>query len=81
MRGLLRSGRASRRQQGLNRRAAVAIAVVVAVVGGAAGAGWFLLNREPALPTAEVAAYLDAWERFDVEGMQRVTAAPPAEMA
>ena len=65
----------------MNRRAAVAVAVAVAVVGGAAGAGWFLLNRDPALPTAEVAGYLEAWERFDVEGMQRVTAAPPTEMA
>ena len=55
--------------------------MVVAVLAGAAGGGWFLLNREPALPTGEVAAYLEAWERFDVEGMQRVTATPPPEMA
>lgn len=62
----------------MNRRAAVALVVVVAVL---AGAGWFVLNREPALPTGEVATYLRAWEQFDVAGMQSVTAAPPTEMA
>ena len=51
------------------------------VVALLAGGGWFLLNREPALPTGEVSAYLEAWGRFDVAGMQRVTAAPPPEMA
>ena len=66
---------------GTLRRRTVVIAVVVAVVAGAAGAGWFLLNREPALPTREVAAYLEAWERFDVVGMQRLTVAAPPEMA
>ena len=55
--------------------------MVVAVLGGAAGAGWFLLNRESALPTGEVAAYLEAWERFDADAMQRLSAAPPPEMA
>jgi len=66
---------------GLLRRRAVAIAVVVVVVAGAAGAGWVLLNRQPALPSQQVAAYLEAWERFDVEAMQRLTEAPPPEMA
>ena len=55
--------------------------MVVLVVAGAAGAGWVLLDRKPALPSREVAAYLEAWERFDVEAMQRVTTAPPPEMA
>lgn len=57
------------------------IGVVMAVVAGAAGAGWVLLNRKPTLPSRELAAYLDAWERFDVEAMQRLTDAPPPEMA
>lgn len=55
------------------------MAVAAAVVAG--GAGYFLLNREPALPTREVAAYLGAWERFDADGMAAVTGAPPPEMA
>ena len=63
------------------RRRTVAITVAVAVVAGASGAGWFLLNRVPALPTQEVAAYLDAWERFDVEAMQRLTVGSPPELA
>ena len=62
-------------------RRAVVIGVVVAVVAGAGGAGWFLLNRTPALPEREVAAYLEAWERFDADAMQRLTAAAPPEMA
>jgi cell division protein FtsI/penicillin-binding protein 2 len=66
---------------GVLRRRAVVIGVVLAVVAGAAGAGWVLLNREPALPSREVAAYLQAWERFDTEAMQLHTAAPPPEMA
>ncbi len=66
---------------GVLRRRAVVITVVVLVVAGAAGAGWVLLNRKPALPSREVAAFLEAWERFDVEGMQRLTAAAPPEMA
>ena len=63
------------------RRRAVVIAVVVVVVAGAAGAGWVLLNRKPALPSRELAAYLEGWPRFDVAAMQRVTAAAPPEMA
>ena len=55
--------------------------MVVAVVAGTAGAGWVLLNRKPALPSREVAAYLEAWARFDVDAMQRLTAAAPPEMA
>jgi cell division protein FtsI/penicillin-binding protein 2 len=65
----------------LLRRRAVVIAVAVAVVAGAAGAGWFLLNREPALPTREVALFLEAWERFDVESMRRLTVGSPPEVA
>jgi len=57
------------------------MAVVVVVVAGAGGAGWVLLNRTPALPSREVDAYLQAWERFDAEGMERLTDAPPPEMA
>jgi cell division protein FtsI/penicillin-binding protein 2 len=66
---------------GFLRRRALVIVVVVVVVAGSAGAGWVLLNRKPALPSREVAAYLEAWERFDVEAMQRLTAAAPPEMA
>jgi cell division protein FtsI/penicillin-binding protein 2 len=66
---------------GVLRRRAVALAVAVVVVAGAAGAGWFLLNREPALPTREVALFLQAWERFDVESMRRSAAGSPAELA
>ncbi len=50
------------------------------LVAGAAGAGWFLLQREPALPTREVRAYLAAWEHFDAPAMAALTAAPPPEM-
>jgi cell division protein FtsI/penicillin-binding protein 2 len=64
---------------GILRRRALVIVVVVVVVAGGAGAGWVFLNRKPALPSAEVAAYLGAWERFDVEAMQGLTeGAPPA---
>src|SRR5688500_475650 len=54
---------------------------MVVVTTGAAGAGWVLLNRKPALPSGEVAAYLDAWERFDAEAMARLTDGAPPEMA
>jgi len=64
----------------MSRRAAVAIGVVVAVVAAAAGAGWFLLRGEETLPTREVAAYLRAWEHFEVAGMRAVTDAPPPEL-
>ena len=63
-----------------NRRPVVAILVVVVAL-VAAAAGWFLLRPEPGLPKGEVAAYLAAWERFDVDAMQALTAAPPPEMA
>lgn len=64
-----------------SQRRGVAIAVAVAVVAAAAGAGWFLLvDREPALPTREVAAYLEGWQSFDAVAMATVTAAAPAEM-
>ncbi|MDQ4070309.1 MAG: penicillin-binding transpeptidase domain-containing protein [Actinomycetota bacterium] len=58
----------------------VAVVLAVAAVAAAAGAGWYLLRPGPRLPNREVAAYLAAWERFDVEGMRAVTAGPPAEM-
>jgi cell division protein FtsI/penicillin-binding protein 2 len=65
----------------MTRPRTVAIAVVVALVAGAAGAGWFFLrDDEPALPGREVAAYLAAWERFDVAGMRALIAAPPPEL-
>jgi len=54
--------------------------VVVALLVGVAGAGWYLLRAEEGLPKREVAAYLSAWERFDVAGMRALTAAPPPEM-
>jgi cell division protein FtsI/penicillin-binding protein 2 len=59
----------------------VVIGVVVAILAAAGGAGWVLLNREPALPSREFAAYLEAWERFDTDAMQPLIAAPPPEMA
>ena len=43
-------------------------------------AAWFLLRGGSGLPKREIAAYLSAWERFDVEGMRAMTAAPPAEL-
>lgn len=62
------------------RRRPVILIVVVALVAGAAGAGWLLLrDREPALPRREVATYLSAWEHFDPAAMRAVVAAPPAE--
>ena len=64
----------------MTRRKGTSIVVVVALVGAAAGAGWFFLRpREPRLPTREVSAYLAAWERFDPAAMAAVTAAPPPE--
>lgn len=47
---------------------------------GAAVAGWLLLRGGSNLPKREVVAYLSAWERFDVEGMRAMTAAPPPEL-
>src|SRR3954451_24696953 len=77
--GAVRGGGA--RRGGVTRPRTAAIAVVVALVAGAAGAGWFLLrDDEPALPRREVAAYLAAWERFDVAGMRALIAAPPPEL-
>jgi cell division protein FtsI/penicillin-binding protein 2 len=65
----------------VSRSRAVIVAVAVALVAGAAGAGWFLLrDKEPALPRREVAAYLSAWERFDVAGMRALIAVPPPEL-
>jgi cell division protein FtsI/penicillin-binding protein 2 len=61
-------------------RRPITIAVVLAVVAGAAGAGWFLLRPGPGLPRRELAAYLSAWERFDVEAMRAMTVAPPPDM-
>ena len=58
----------------------VAVMVAVVVVAGAAAGGWYLLRPDPRLPKREVAAYLAAWERFDVEGMKALTASPPPEM-
>ena len=60
------------------RRVAMAVVVAVLVAGG--GVGWFLLPREPPLPRREVAAYLEAWERFDVGAMRALTVTPPPEM-
>jgi len=64
----------------MSRRQAVGVAVVVALVAGAAGAGWFFLRGDDSSPKPEIAAYLSAWERFDVAGMRAVTALPPPEM-
>ena len=47
---------------------------------GVGVAGWFLLRGGSGLPKREVAAYLSAWERFDVEGMRAMTTAPPPEL-
>jgi len=63
----------------IGRRSAATAAVVV-VLAGAAIAGWLLLRGGPNLPKREVLAYLSAWERFDVEGMRAMTAAPPPEL-
>lgn len=64
-----------------NRRRGVGLALAVAVVAAAGGgAAWLLLDREPAGPEREVAAYLAAWESFDPAAMAAVTEAPPAEL-
>ncbi|MGI8809973.1 MAG: penicillin-binding transpeptidase domain-containing protein [Acidimicrobiales bacterium] len=71
----MRTGR-----QGVIGGRSVVMAGVVVVLAGAAVAGWFLLRGGSSLPTREVATYLSAWERFDVEGMRAMAAAPPPEL-
>ena len=61
-------------------RRSLGLAAGVAVLLGIGAVGWFLLRGGSGLPKREVAAYLAAWERFDVEGMRAMWGAPPAEM-
>jgi len=61
---------------------ALALAVVVALLLGAAGVGtWWLVLRPRGEPGPVAAAYLDAWERADWAAMQRLVAAPPPDFA
>jgi cell division protein FtsI/penicillin-binding protein 2 len=60
----------------------VALAVTVALLLVAAGAGtWWLVLRPRGEPGPVAAAYLDAWERGDWAAMQRLVAAPPPDFA
>lgn len=51
------------------------------VGGGAAGMWASVSSRPPALPGAEVDAYLKAWEGFDVAGMSSLVDRPPPDLA
>ncbi len=64
----------------MRRRVLIGVVVLAVLVGGGAG-GFYLLRREPSLPAPEVAAYLKAWERFDVGAMSALVVAPPPGMA
>ncbi len=64
----------------MRRRVVIGVVVLAVLVGGGAG-GLYVLRREPALPTREVASYLGAWERFDVGAMSALVDAPPADFA
>jgi len=56
--------------------------VVLAVLVGAGAAVVVLTGKDDGLPHKEVAAYLDAWHRFDSAAMAAVVAPPaPAELA
>jgi cell division protein FtsI/penicillin-binding protein 2 len=59
----------------------VIVAVVAALVLGAAGAGAWWLLRPKARPEPVAAAYLEAWGRKDWAAMQARVAAPPADFA
>jgi cell division protein FtsI/penicillin-binding protein 2 len=60
----------------------LALVLTVVLLLAAAGAGaWWLVLRPRGDPAPVAAAYLDAWERGDWAGMQRLVAAPPADFA
>lgn len=59
----------------MNRRVVIGVVVLALLAGG--GAAAFVLSRDDALPHKEVAAYLDAWRRFDGPAMAAL-AVPPA---
>jgi hypothetical protein len=60
----------------------LALVLAVVLLLAAAGAGtWWLVLRPRGDPAPVAAAYLDAWERADWAGMQRLVAAPPADFA
>ena len=60
----------------------LALVLTVVLLLGAAGAGaWWLVLRPRGDPAPVAGAYLDAWERADWAGMQRLVAAPPADFA
>ena len=55
-------------------------AIVVVILGGAAIV-LLTQDRQPELATAEVARYLDGWERFDTAAMSAAVEGTPAGMA
>jgi Penicillin binding protein transpeptidase domain/Penicillin-binding Protein dimerisation domain/NTF2-like N-terminal transpeptidase domain len=60
----------------------LALVLTVVLLLAAAGAGtWWLVLRPRGDPAPVARAYLDAWERADWAGMQRLVAAPPADFA
>ena len=59
----------------MRRRVIIGVVVLALLAGG--GAVGFVLTRKDALPHKEVAAYLDAWRRFDGPAMAAL-AVPPA---
>jgi cell division protein FtsI/penicillin-binding protein 2 len=65
---------------GVRRRVTIGLLVLAVLVGG--GAAAVVLTREDGLPHREVAAYLDAWRRFDAPAMAALAVPPvPAELA
>ncbi|HTJ75949.1 MAG TPA: NTF2-like N-terminal transpeptidase domain-containing protein, partial [Acidimicrobiales bacterium] len=65
----------------MRRRVTIGL-VVLAVLVGAGAAVVVLTGKDDGLPHKEVAAYLDAWHRFDSAAMAAVVAPPvPAELA
>jgi cell division protein FtsI/penicillin-binding protein 2 len=63
------------------RRKLVVVGAVVVVLLGAGGLVYLTQDEEPGLATAEVTAYLEAWERFDPAAMAAVVDGTPTGLA
>lgn len=65
-------------EAGVRRRVTIGLAVLAVLV-GAGVVATIVVTRKDGLPHREVAAYLDAWQRFDAPAMARVVANPPPD--